>query len=101
MLAAEARVVELTAENVGLVDALESEKRICSTWSKTAEANSEKLEKAQQRIVRLEEMESRTVKLPDSNSEQFWGYGAEFDIKLYDSCVFHALTATGIKWEVK
>lgn len=30
-----------------LVKALESEKRICATWRKTAEANSEKLEKAQ------------------------------------------------------
>lgn len=34
--------------NVELVEALESEKRICATWRKTAEANSEKLEKAQQ-----------------------------------------------------
>ncbi|MEA4609946.1 hypothetical protein VBQ92_17080 [Klebsiella pneumoniae] len=31
-----------------LVEALASEKRICATWRKTAEANSEKLEKAQQ-----------------------------------------------------
>lgn len=37
-----------------LVKALESEKRICATWRKTAEANSEKLEKAQQRIGKLE-----------------------------------------------
>ncbi|HBT1810396.1 ead/Ea22-like family protein [Klebsiella pneumoniae] len=37
-----------TPDNViALVEALESEKRICSTWRKTAEANSEKLEKAQ------------------------------------------------------
>lgn len=42
--------------NVELVEALESEKRICATWRKTAEANSEKLEKAQQRTV--------TFKLP-------------------------------------
>ena len=34
--------------NVELVEALASEKRICATWRKTAEANSEKLEKAQQ-----------------------------------------------------
>lgn len=40
--------------NVELVEALESEKRICATWRKTAEANSEKLEKAQQRIGKLE-----------------------------------------------
>ncbi|EMM7795443.1 ead/Ea22-like family protein [Klebsiella oxytoca] len=33
--------------NVELVEALASEKRICATWRKTAEANSEKLEKAQ------------------------------------------------------
>ncbi|ELA2893391.1 ead/Ea22-like family protein [Klebsiella pneumoniae] len=41
--------------NVELVEALESEKRICATWRKTAEANSEKLEKAQQRIAELEQ----------------------------------------------
>lgn len=35
------------AETLELVEALESEKRICATWRKTAEANSEKLEKAQ------------------------------------------------------
>ena len=35
------------AETMELVEALESEKRICATWRKTAEANSEKLEKAQ------------------------------------------------------
>ncbi|PXI46383.1 ead/Ea22-like family protein [Klebsiella pneumoniae] len=40
--------------NVELVEALESEKRICATWRKTAEANSEKLEKAQQRNAELE-----------------------------------------------
>ncbi len=33
---------------LALVEALASEKRICATWRKTAEANSEKLEKAQQ-----------------------------------------------------
>lgn len=32
---------------LALVEALESETRICATWRKTAEANSEKLEKAQ------------------------------------------------------
>lgn len=36
------------AETMELVEALASEKRICATWRKTAEANSEKLEKAQQ-----------------------------------------------------
>ncbi|HBY6387930.1 TPA: hypothetical protein MI425_09020 [Klebsiella pneumoniae] len=35
------------AETMELVEALESEKRICSTWRKTAESTSEKLEKAQ------------------------------------------------------
>ncbi|HDZ2026383.1 TPA: ead/Ea22-like family protein, partial [Klebsiella pneumoniae] len=74
-------------------------------WDETAQRNAEfialanpanvlalveALEKAQQRIA---ELESRTVKLPDLNNERFWGYGAEFEIKLYDSCVFHALAA--------
>lgn len=52
--------------NVELVEALESEKRICATWRKTAEANSEKLEKAQQRIAQLESR-TVTVKLTDIN----------------------------------
>lgn len=47
------------AETMELVEALESEKRICATWRKTAEANSEKLEKAQQRIAELEEAEQK------------------------------------------
>ncbi|TBO76183.1 hypothetical protein EXU10_01680 [Klebsiella quasipneumoniae subsp. similipneumoniae] len=82
--------------NVELVEALESEKRICATWRKTAEANSEKLEKAQQQMTesenrvrkqnrhicelfddntalrqRIAELESRTVKLPSLNPEMF------------------------------
>lgn len=39
--------------NVELVEALESEKRICATWRKTATAVSEKLEKAHQCITEL------------------------------------------------
>lgn len=42
------------AETLELVEALESEKRICATWRKTAEANSEKLEKAQQQTTESE-----------------------------------------------
>ena len=50
----------VTPENIlALVEALASEKRICATWRKTAEANSEKLEKAQQRIDELENDEVR------------------------------------------
>ncbi|HBR7615812.1 TPA: hypothetical protein L9366_005293 [Klebsiella pneumoniae] len=37
-----------------LVEALESEKRICATWRKIAESTGEKLEKAQQRNAELE-----------------------------------------------
>ncbi|HCB0421765.1 TPA: hypothetical protein MYN03_001584 [Klebsiella pneumoniae] len=51
---------------LALVEALETEKRICATWRKTAEANSENLEKAQQRIAELESS-TVTVKLPDIN----------------------------------
>ncbi|EGC0979261.1 ead/Ea22-like family protein [Escherichia coli] len=77
------------ANILALAEALETEKRICATWRKTAEANSEKLEKAQQQMTesenrvrkqnrhicelfddntalrqRIAELESRTVKLP-------------------------------------
>lgn len=43
-----------TRDLMALVEALESEKRICATWRKTAEANSEKLEKAQQQMTESE-----------------------------------------------
>jgi hypothetical protein len=46
---------------LALLDELEAEQRICSTWRKTAESNSEKLEAAEKRIA---ELEARTVKLP-------------------------------------
>ena len=71
------------ANILALVEALETEKRICATWRKTAESTSEKLEKAQaaerdefRNRLKLErsiledadkciaELESRTVKLP-------------------------------------
>lgn len=87
------------AETMELVEALESEKRICATWRKTAEANSEKLEKAQQQMTesenrvrkqnrhicelfddntalrqRIAELESRTVtvKLPKPHAHLIW-----------------------------
>lgn len=90
------------AETMELVEALESEKRICATWRKTAEANSEKLEKAQAKADvydmlrddyglrekgvgladfvdwqanRIAELESRTVKLPDDEDGQAYGFG--------------------------
>lgn len=86
------------ASILALVEALASEKRICATWRKTAEANSEKLEKAQAKADvydmlrddyglrkkgvgladfvdwqanRIAELESRTVKLPSLNPEMF------------------------------
>lgn len=60
----------------------------------------EALEKAQQRIYQLESS-AVTVKLPNSNDERFWGYGSEFEVELYDSCVFCALAAAGIKVEAE
>lgn len=81
------------AASAELVEALESEKRICATWRKTAEANSEKLEKAQgmeaywktqcrgitdhceELQARIAELESRTVKLPDDEDGQAYGFG--------------------------
>nr|WP_116430763.1 hypothetical protein [Klebsiella pneumoniae] len=86
------------AETMELVEALESEKRICATWRKTAEANSENLEKAEKRIA---ELESRTVKLPHRNL----GHP-----KLFLLCPFpyydaedmeKALAAAGIKVEAE
>lgn len=111
------------AETLELVEALESEKRICATWRKTAEANSEKLEKAQQQMTesenrvrkqnrhicelfddntalrqRIAELESRTVKLPpkvDSSNIPFAAH-------TWNCCldeVEKRLAAAGIKVE--
>lgn len=113
------------AETMELVEALESEKRICATWRKTAEANSEKLEKAQQQMTesenrvrkqnrhicelfddntalrqRIAGLEARTVKLPpkvDSSNIPFAGH-------TWNCCldeVEKRLAAAGIKWEAE
>lgn len=81
-----------------LVEALERKEEQRANWFQMAQKLGEDLDAAEKRIA---ELESRTVKLPDSNNERFWGYGAEFEIKLYDSCVFHALAAAGIKVEAE
>nr|DAH53667.1 MAG TPA: hypothetical protein [Caudoviricetes sp.] len=99
-----------------LVEALASEKRICATWRKTAEANSEKLEKAQainaaaEKLVRCKgryhseqnyraldalfgvktpdlppldsESSAITVKLPDDEDGQAYGFGKWSNSKL-------------------
>ncbi len=115
------------AETMELVEALESEKRICATWRKTAEANSEKLEKAQQQMTesenrvrkqnrhicelfddntalrqRIAGLEARTVKLPDlrqivSGDRYVWSDG----VYNYSQDVKVALSAAGIKWEAE
>lgn len=71
-----------------------------SAWKAAGAELVEALEKAQQRIYQLESS-AVTVKLPNSNDERFWGYGSEFEVELYDSCVFCALTAAGIKVEAE
>ncbi|VGC10890.1 RelE family toxin-antitoxin system [Klebsiella pneumoniae] len=112
---------------LALVEALESEKRICATWRKTAEANSEKLEKAQQQMTesenrvrkqnrhicelfddntalrqRIAGLEARTVKLPDlrqivSGDRYVWSDG----VYNYSQDVKVALAAAGIKVEIE
>ncbi|HBW3599357.1 TPA: ead/Ea22-like family protein [Klebsiella pneumoniae] len=115
------------ANVLALVEALESEKRICATWRKTAEANSEKLEKAQQQMTesenrvrkqnrhicelfddntalrqRIAGLEARTVKLPDlrqivSGDRYVWSDG----VYNYSQDVKVALAAAGIKVEAE
>ncbi len=116
-----------TRDLMALVEALESEKRICATWRKTAEANSEKLEKAQQQMTesenrvrkqnrhicelfddntalrqRIAGLEARTVKLPDlrqivSGDRYVWSDG----VYNYSQDVKVALAAAGIKVEAE
>lgn len=52
------------AETMELVEALESEKRICATWRKTAKSTGEKLEKAQQRIIELVARKEKRLPVP-------------------------------------
>lgn len=58
---AKERFLELAnpANILALVEALETEKRICATWRKTAESTSEKLEKAQAAERRWHRVASR------------------------------------------
>ncbi|HBR4578400.1 hypothetical protein ABLV55_20490 [Klebsiella sp. JB_Kp041] len=97
-----------------LVEALESEKRICATWRKTAESTGEKLEKAQgmeaywktqcrgitdhceELQARIAELESRTVKLPPC-VDDLHGIG----MVMSADAVVEALTSYGIKVETE
>ncbi|HGW1177505.1 TPA: hypothetical protein ACNMOY_002509 [Klebsiella pneumoniae] len=108
------------AASAELVEALESEKRICATWRKTAESTGEKLEKAQETIAfqqgeikaLLSSLESRTVKLPpkiERNDIDGWfmykggrvgGGAAEWYNNALDD-VGAELTAAGIKVEAE
>ncbi|HDT3439382.1 TPA: hypothetical protein QHP17_000219 [Klebsiella pneumoniae subsp. pneumoniae] len=110
-----------TRDLMALVEALESEKRICATWRKTAEANSEKLEKAQQQMTesenrvrkqnrhicelfddntalrqRIAGLEARTVKLPPC-VDDLHGIG----MVMSADAVVEALTSYGIKVEAE
>lgn len=115
------------AETMELVEALESEKRICATWRKTAKSTGEKLEKAQQQMTesenrvrkqnrhicelfddntalrqRIAGLEARTVKLPDlrqivSGDRYVWSDG----VYNYSQDVKVALAAAGIKVEAE
>lgn len=117
--------------NVELVEALASEKRICATWRKTAEANSEKLEKAQQQMTesenrvrkqnrhicelfddntalrqRIAQLESRTVKLPAERfcPAEYAGSQLWSETEVWNKAITacaDALRADGIKVEAE
>ena len=116
-------VIAALEKHLALVEALASEKRICATWRKTAEANSEKLEKAQQQMTesenrvrkqnrhicelfddntalrqRIAGLESRTVKLPEPFELDISSSGLTY---YYADEVDAALTAAGIKVEAE
>lgn len=114
-----------------LVEALASEKRICATWRKTAEANSEKLEKAQQQTTesenrvrkqnrhicelfddntalrqRIAELESRAVKLIDCDFgavQHMSGGSTDYCNGFVDGTqnAIRSITAAGIKVEAE
>jgi len=82
---------------LALLDELEAEQRISSTWRKTAESNSEKLEAAEKRIA---ELEARSVIVPSVSDDAFWlNFNGRFVFReeTYRSAVFKALDSVGIK----
>lgn len=91
-------IAEMTPATVlALLDELEAEQRICSTWRKTAESNSEKLEAAEKRMA---ELEARTITVKQFDDFQIVNYGGSEDYaKGYIDCQNNynkALTAAGI-----
>lgn len=70
--AAAEKFYALTTPNnvLALVEALETEKRICATWRKTAESTSEKLEKAQRANGHLREQSAEWERKAISNFEE-------------------------------
>lgn len=117
------------AETMELVEALESEIRICATWRKTAKSTGEKLEKAQgmeaywktqcrgitdhceELQARIAELESRTITFklpftPEPSAFAPWVAKAfyQFHKDTVKSCVeafSDACAAAGIKVEVE
>lgn len=92
-----------------LVEALESEKRICATWRKTAKSTGEKLEKAQQRIIELVARKEKRLPVPyaylrESGGQIQISIGAERPSDRsggYATPWFPIYTAAGIKVEAE
>ncbi|EPM0552543.1 ead/Ea22-like family protein [Klebsiella pneumoniae] len=95
------------ANILALVEALESEKRICATWRKTAKSTREKLEKAQQRIIELVARKEKRLPVPyaylrESDGQIQISIGAERPSDRsggYATPWFPIYTAAGIKVE--
>jgi hypothetical protein len=112
------------AETMELVEALESEKRICATWRKTAKSTGEKLEKAQgmeaywktqcrgikdhseELQQRIAELESRSVTLGNLQESAYragltagWNLGLANNNDGFNKCL--AAHAAGIKVEAE
>ncbi|HDE1016793.1 TPA: hypothetical protein PCA95_000038 [Klebsiella quasipneumoniae] len=88
---------------LALVEALESEKRICATWRKIAESTGEKLEKAQQRNAELESRLNSADKLQDSafrsGLQHGFSLGQTDDQKGYEQSMAAYSSHAGIKVE--
>ncbi|MGY1597953.1 ead/Ea22-like family protein [Klebsiella pneumoniae] len=93
------------ANVLALVEALESEKRICATWRKIAESTGEKLEKAQQRNAELESRLNSADKLQDSafrsGLQHGFSLGQTDDQKGYEQSMAAYSPAAGIKVEAE
>nr|WP_249417833.1 ead/Ea22-like family protein [Citrobacter freundii] len=89
---------------LALLDELEAEQRICSTWRKTAEANSEKLEAAEKRMAELEARPANPINFKENADADYcrgWAWNevkkelSPDDWTVGDNCTYYGFFCWG------